>query len=178
MVHVYKVGSAYPRNREVNLWTAYVESERSKLKTRQERRKFISKRLQQLSQKLYDLHRKAVDGTLKFVGGVQAPIEAAEAQRELLVQFKGELLRLCKIGKGNNYKRIAENIIYQQDEIIRIVIEQQEVYDALHGELAEIAKERSHPRKERMEGLLISLEDHIYVLLVSLDPDKTRIPFN
>lgn len=173
-VHVLKLGETYSEDEDITTWAKNVSEKRRDLKNLQNRREIVSVRLAKLSSNLSEAHKKAVAATLTASSNIQSP---AEAQRELLVQFKGELIRRSRNGAGKKYSRIADNLIYEAQELKSIVIDQQSLYDSLHAELSEIAKTRSVPGSGRLDATLVSLEDHVFIITTSLDPEKTGISF-
>jgi hypothetical protein len=175
--HVDRMELMYQKEAVVQAWSEKVRREREKLRGKQARSEQVFSRLTQLSLRLGELHEEAVAITLKVSAAVQSPVEAAEVQRELLVQFKGDMIQRCRQGKGTKYSRIATNLAYDDESIQEIVIDEQSVYDSLHSELSEIAKMRKVPKSERLELTLGLLEDHILVISSSLDPFKLGFSF-
>lgn len=167
----------YNQSNDVENWASEVWGERDKLRAKQDRSEEASRRLGLLSEKLPELHELATNASLEAAARVSTPVEGAESLRELLVQFKGELIRLCKQGSGTKYSRIADNLAFDDPILDGMVRSGQEDYDSLHSELAEIAKHRVEASIDRLRELLGLLEDHVLVITTSLDPDKTGLNF-
>jgi len=135
-----------------------------------------SVRIKQLDKKLAILHKKTIDACLIASSGVESPVESAAFVRELLGNFKGELIRRCKEGKKPNYQRIADNLAL--DNLKSIVIEEQTTYNEIHHELSEIVKSKVTVAKFRMLEFLSLVEDHTFAVTISLDPENLILRFN
>jgi hypothetical protein len=142
VVHVSKFVGMYD-DREVIGWHDSVLSGYEDLRTSQKRSEKSSLRLCQLDQRLQDLHRESINECLAISAEVKSPIEGAELLRELLVSFKGELIRRCRSGKGTRYDRIADNLAVNSKTTRDIISDEQENYDRIHHELSEIAKKEN-----------------------------------
>jgi hypothetical protein len=167
----------FPEDKEVSKWCAFVAEGYNQLRESQNRSDQVNIRLGKLNKRLKDLHKQAKDAVLIAVAKVQSPIEGGELMRELLVSFKGELIRRCKSGRGTDYSRIAENLAVASQATIDAIVSQQEVYDNLHHELSEIAKRRQDVHQYGLKELMSNLEDHLLIITDSLDPKKSGVEF-
>jgi len=176
-IYVDGIDSAYPRVNSVAKWASSVRHESEKLRQKHDRRRIVQARLSALDGALGQLHNGAVEATAVAASGVVPPIESAEAIRELLVRFKGELIRRCRAGNGTKYRRIAQNMALDPLHSYNIIFQQQEAYDLLHHELSEIAKGRKSAEPSRMGHLLGLVEDHVEITTAAADPEKIGVRF-
>jgi hypothetical protein len=176
-VHVTEIHRLFLQNTEVARWHDSVMNGYQQLRTSHNRSEKASSRLGQLDDRLLDLHSRATDAALSTSAGVQSPIESAELIRELLISFKGELIRRCKVGKGTKYQRIAQNLAIDSQATLEAIIDQQQNYDELHHELAGIAKNRLQVPQKRLKELLANFEDHVLIITNSIDPEKIGFEF-
>jgi hypothetical protein len=175
--HATEFHALFPEDKNVSKWSAYVVESYQQLRESQNRSKQVNLRLGKLNNRLKDFHSRAIDAVLSAAADVQSPIEGGELIRELLVSFKGELIRRCKSGRGTDYHRIANNLAVCSQATIDAIVNQVQVYDNLHHELAEIAKGRLEVHQNRLKVLLSNFEDHVLIITDSLDPEKTGIEF-
>jgi hypothetical protein len=176
--HIQSVENANLGNVHVVTWAHESKQEFQQIRDQEHRADGVQARLARLSQKLADLHAAATEATLKAGAGVISPVEAAVTQRELLDQFKGELIRRCPAGKGNSYKRVADNLAIDSP-ITKIAIEDsQGAYGVVHAELSEIAKSRKAVDGAYITDLLRRIEDHIWTVTSALDTDSSGVTFN
>jgi hypothetical protein len=177
LMYVDGVSAAYPRVNAVSDWASAVRGDSQKLRERHRRRRTVQSRLSTLDVTLAQLHNNAVEAALTAASGVVPPVESAEAIRELLVRFKGELIRRCQTGQGTKYRRIAQNLAFDPLHSYNIIFDQQEAYDVLHHELSEIAKGRKPVSPDRTAYLLGLVEDHIEIVTAAADPEKIGVHF-
>ena len=173
--YVYRVRKAFSENNDVQNWVIKVSDAYLALRKNQARTEMVRHRLDQLANRLGNLHQKAKDACWSTSSEIQAPVEAAAYLRELLDGFKGELIRRCKEGNKSTYRRISDNLAFENTK--SIVYDQQAVYDEIHHELSEIVKSRLVIPNNRMQELLFSVEDHISVVTIAVDPRKIDIEF-
>jgi len=175
--HAIEFRSRLPDDENVSKWSVFVVKSYNQLRESQNRSEQVNTRLGKLKKRLKDFHSRAIDAALVAAATVQSPIEGGELMRELLVSFKGELIRRCKSGRGKGYHRIAENLAVSSRATVDAIVNQQQVYDDLHPELSEIAKGRLYVDQYRLKELLSNLEDHILIITNSLDPEKVGVEF-
>lgn len=132
----------FPKDEEVSSWCTYVVEGYDQLRESQNRSNQVNLRLGKLNERLKDLHNQSKNAVLIATASVQSPIESGELLRELLVSFKGELIRRCISGKGSDYSRIAENLAVASQTTIDAIVNQQEIYDNLHPMMAAITLNR------------------------------------
>ena len=176
--HVSVVRGLFDGDRQVIGWHDSVQSGYEDLRTRQRRSEKASSRLEQLDQRLQELHGAAIEECLSISANVKSPIEGAEILRELLVSFKGELIRRCSSGKGTKYSRISDSLAVSSKTTQDIITDQQVNYDRLHHALSEIAKKRKPAGGTLMRRLLEDLEDHVLVVTSAIDPSKIGFEFS
>ena len=108
--HVSLLSKSFIDVPEVVSWQDEVLTDYGNLRERQNRSDKTNKRLEQLDDRLMELHNNAINSCLSVSAEVGSPIESAELLRELLVCFKGELIRRCRSGRRTKYERIANNL--------------------------------------------------------------------
>jgi hypothetical protein len=176
--HIQSVENANLGNVHVVTWAQESKQEFQQIRDQEHRADGVQARLARLSRKLADPHGAATEATLKAGADVVSPVEAAITQRELLDQFKGELIRRCPAGKGNSYKRIADNLAIASPITKTAIEDSQGTYDATHTELSEIAKSRRVADGAYIADLLRRVEDHIWTVTSALDTNSTGVTFN
>jgi hypothetical protein len=176
-LHVSRMPEWFPDNAEVSKWHEDVKEGYIVLREKQDRFTQANERLNKLNRRLTEMHERIRDVVLSTSAQTQSPIEGAEIIREILVSFKGDLIRRCKSGNGATYKRIAENLAVDTDPTREAIVDQQIVYDDLHSQLSEIAKSRVSIAPELLQQLLSRLDDHILIVTGATDPNKIGIQF-
>ncbi len=173
--HVYALRESFSNDNKIQDWAIKASDSYLALRKDQIRTTVANVRLGQLDTKLSVLHKRGVNACLSASSGIQTPVEGAALVRELLDSFKGELIRRCKEGKKSSYQS-ADNLAL---EILKpIVVGQQAVYDEIHHELSEIVKSRIVVPQSRVRELLALVEDHIFAVTISLDPNKLGFDFD
>jgi hypothetical protein len=107
-----------------------------------------------LSTKLEIIHSDCLEKTLMAASGVVRPIEAAAIQRELMDQYKGTLIALCRYGHGTTYDRICDNLSYKDPVAVIAVNTGAVIYHLIHGELSTTVMTRSVMSKDRIAETL------------------------
>ncbi|MCK4821778.1 hypothetical protein KA005_38785 [bacterium] len=174
--HVNHMVETFPDNREVVDWHNITIAKYSDLREKKSTSDIVNRRLAQLNPRLAELHNQAKTEVYSVKAEIKSPIETAGILRELLDQFKGELLNRSA-GKGNKYERISNNLVVGLDITKRIVIEQQMIYDDIHHDLSEIVKSRVEVDGDQLVKYIERIEDHIELVTSSIDPDKIGFEF-
>lgn len=171
--YVYDVRNAYVKEPRVFAWAEKATEGYMRLRISEARVDMVRDRLGQLDPQLQVLFDRTLETSWIATAGVQSGVEAASLARELLVQFKGALIKKCRKGRGTRYQRIAENLAF--DATVGMIKEEQDHYDVIHAELSEISKSRGVAPFSRLEELLAMLEAHILVVMIALDPEKADL---
>lgn len=168
----------YPEDVELSIWVDDIFENYQELREKTKRSEKVNFRLAVINERLKDLHSRAIESAKLVSANVKSPIECAGLLRELIDGFKGELIRVCKTGKGSSFIRISNNLALQGQTHISNITDQDKVYNQLHHELSEIVKDRIRIGEKRMDELLSLVEDHILNTTNSLDPEKSGISIN
>lgn len=166
-------------NQEVAEWAEITIVWGDNLKKEQNRSERVHQRLTQLkTNNLDELHKEAIDLCFKAQAARDLkPVGAAMVLTRLMEQFKGALISNCRLGKGNNYQRISENLADNSDLARAVVTNGQTTYDQINDELVHIRKRMKLSSGDRIVELLREIEDHIFIITDGLDPSKIGITF-
>jgi hypothetical protein len=164
-------------------WIRSSEQEYEEITDRQTRSEVVKARLKQLSDNrkidLVALYEKAYAATMVAVANVGNSSDAATLMRDLLDDFKENLLSRCRPTKvpPQIYHRIANGLAITTPVTHQAICNGESTHKKLHDEMSQVLKLKLVIPTMRLSEILHELEDHIWIVTESIDPSKIMIKF-